>query len=124
MKIAGIFKEEKVDQFVTKEMLDKEARRKLNHFLEQIDLAIFTANKEVIQRDIPDLNRDSFLHFAVVVAEARSRYLKFALELSKVKDPTPDQIEKLKALRLTHDELLAAFDATHRVVKRGYAAIS
>jgi hypothetical protein len=113
---------QKVDQFVSKDMLDKQARRLLTQFMEQIDLAVFQANTDVIRREIPNLDRDSFIRFAVQVAEARARYVKHALELTRAGHTAgPTELGQLKGLRTAYEELLAAFEATQRLIERGYA---
>ena len=121
-KIARVMTGQKVDQFLSKDMLDKEARRTLTQFMEQVELTVFQANKEVIRREIPNLNRDSFIRFAVQVAEARARYVKHGLDLTRAgHKASPDELEQLKGLRLAYEEMLAAFEATQRLIERGYA---
>jgi len=124
MKIMGFGKSEKVDHFVTKEMLDTSARRRLQKFLEDIEIAIFGANREVIHKAIPELDRERFMAFAVRVAEARARYAKTALEIvARSPVPSAEDIGRLKAAREAHDELLQAFEATQRLISRGYTNI-
>lgn len=124
-KIVGAFSEDKVDHLVDQDLLDKGARRKLASFLEQIEVAVFTANREIIHRAIPDLDRDRFVHFAVSVAEARAAYAKLALDLTKNGQvPAKADLERLKAARETYEELLHAFEATNRLIKRGYSSIA
>jgi rRNA maturation endonuclease Nob1 len=124
MKILGYGKTEKVDHLVTKEMLDRDSHRKLQKFLEDIEMAIFSANREVMKKAVPELTRDSFMAFAVRVAEARARYLKIALELSATAHPSAEDIARLKAAREANDELLHAFEATKRVIERGYTLLA
>lgn len=125
MRIAGYAKDEKVDRFMTKEMLDTNARRKLQKFMEDIEIAIYGANREVIHKAIPDLNRESFMAFAVRVAEARARYIKTALEIvAKGPVPSPEDLTRLKAAREANDELLHAFEAAQRLIERGYTDLS
>jgi rRNA maturation endonuclease Nob1 len=124
MKILGYGKTDKVDHLVTKEMLDRESQRKLQKFLEETEMAIFTANREVMKKAVPELTRDSFMAFAVRVAEARARYLKIALELSANPNPSSEDIARLKAAREANDELLHAFEATKRVIERGYTLLA
>ena len=123
VKIVGFGKDNKVDHLVTKDMLDREVTRKLQKFLEEIEMAIFSANREVIHRAVPELNRESFMAFAVRVAEARARYVKIALELSGKVNPSAEDIARLKSARETNDELLHAFEATKRLIERGYTTI-
>lgn len=124
MKILGYGKTEKVDHFVTKDMLDRESQRKLQKFLEDVEMSIFTANREVMKKAVPELTRESFVAFSVRVAEARARYIKIALELSAKANPTPDDIAHLRKAREANDELLQAFEATKRVIERGYTLLA
>ena len=124
-KVVGVYTEEKVDQLLDQGMLDKATRRKLASFLEQIEVAVFTANREIIHRAIPDLDRDRFVHFAVSVAEARAGYAKLALDLTKNgRVPPKADLDRLKDARESYEELMHAFEATHRLIKRGYSSIA
>lgn len=123
-KVIGAYNEERVDHLIGQDLLDKAARRKLTSFLEQIEVAIFTANREVIHNAIPELDRDNFVRFAVVVAEARASYVKLALEVGKRGHlPAAEELQHLRAARETYDELTHAFEAMHRVIKRGYSSV-
>ncbi|MBL8706514.1 MAG: hypothetical protein JNM30_16805 [Rhodospirillales bacterium] len=124
-KVVGVFSEEKVDHLLDQGMLDKATRRKLASFLEQIEVAVFTANREIIHRAIPGLDRDSFVRFAVAVAEARASYAKLGLELTrKGQIPPKADLDRLKEARETYEELMHAFEATHRLIKRGYSSVA
>ncbi|MEK9971805.1 MAG: hypothetical protein VW600_21910 [Ferrovibrio sp.] len=124
MKFLGYAKTEKVDHLVSKDMLDRESHRKLQKFLEEVEMAIFSANREVMKKAVPELTRESFMAFAVRVAEARARYLKIALELSANHNPSAEDIARLKAAREANDEMLHAFEATKRVIERGYTLLA
>jgi len=124
MKIIGFSKDTKVDHLVSKDMLDRDSTRKLQKFLEEIEMAIFSANREVIRKAVPELNRDSFMAFAVRVAEARARYVKIALELSTKANPSNEDIARLKSARETNDELVHAFEAAKRIIERGYTIMA
>lgn len=124
MKIIGYSKNEKVDHLVSKDLLDRESARKLQKFLEEIEMAIFSANREVIKKAVPELNRESFMAFSVRVAEARARYIKVALELSSIANPSPEDIARLRAAREANDELVHAFEATKRIIERGYTLLA
>lgn len=123
-KVIGVFNDDKVDKLLDQGMLDKEARRRLASFLEQVDVAIYSANREIMHKAIPGLTRESFIRFAVVVAEARAAYIKLAIDLSKKGHPSEAEVQKLKAAREAFDELTHAFEATHRLIKRGYTSIA
>lgn len=122
MRIFGFTKPGKVDHFVSKEALDRQASKRLQKFLEEIEMAIFTANREVMHKTIPDISREAVMKFAVRVAEARARYAKLGLDLSEAPHlPTPDDVARLKSAREAYEELLHAFETTHRIIERGYA---
>ena len=123
VKIIGFSKDNKVDHLLSKDMLDRDVARKLQKFLEEVEMAIFSANREVIHKAVPELNRDSFMAFAVRVAEARARYIKIALELSAKSNPSTEDIARLKAARESNDELVHAFEATKRIIERGYTTM-
>jgi hypothetical protein len=123
-KVVGVYGEDKVDQLVDRDMLDKASRRKLAGFLEEIEMAIFTANRELIHRAIPGLDRESFMRFAIVVAEARAAYVKLGVEMSrKGHAPPAADLARLREARAVYEELMHAFDAMHRLIKRGYTSI-
>ena len=106
-------------------ILHKATRRKLASFLEQIEVAVFTANRAILHRSIPGLDRDSFVRFAVAVAEARASYAKLGLELTrKGQIPPRADLDRLKEARETYEELMHAFEATHRLTKRGYSSVA
>lgn len=122
MRIFGFAKPTKVDHFVTKEALDRQSSKRLQKFLEEIEMAIFSANREIVHKAIPDISRETVMKFAVRVAEARARYAKLGLDLSEAPHmPSPDDVAKLKAAREVYEELLHAFETTHRIIERGYA---
>lgn len=89
-----------------------------------IDRAIQPINREIIHKAIPGLNRDKYIEFAAVVAELRAEYLAAALayflEQRRTHGATADAIRDLKAKRETYEEALAAYEALHRALERGY----
>jgi methionine synthase I (cobalamin-dependent) len=96
-------------------------------FLEEVEQGIRAANREVIHGQIPALNRESFLNFAIVVARLRADYLAAALKASHTGRVDAALIEALKALRQQREafeEARAAFDALQRAIERGYVEIS
>jgi hypothetical protein len=123
-KVAGTFKPRRVDHLMSDEMLDRESRRALTKFTEGLEVAIFEANREIISRKLGEVPRESFLRLAVKVAEARAEYVRLALELAKGEGlPRPADVDRLKTLRATYDELVAAFSAIERIVERGYLSL-
>lgn len=124
-KITRVQVGEKVDRLLSKDMMDREARKQLAHFMERIELAVFTANREVIHARIPQLTQSSFLKFATRVAELRAEYLAQSLALATSSGrPNAQAIAELRAVREAYEELLHAFDAMQRAIERGYADIA
>lgn len=123
-KLAGTFKPKRVEHLMSDDLLDRDARRALTKFTEGLEVAIFEANKEIISRKLGDLHRENFLRLAVKVAEARTEYVRLAMELARGEGlPRPVDVERLGALRTTYDELVAAFEAMERIVERGYLSL-
>ena len=120
MRIAGFGTKEKVDYLLSQEQLDRDTRRQLHKFLEDVALSIQAANREVAHKIIPRLNREDFTKFAVRVAEARAQYVKTGFEVATKSDRTPADIARLKIARETNDEMLQAFEAAQRLIERGY----
>ncbi|ALG73837.1 hypothetical protein VY88_21550 [Azospirillum thiophilum] len=88
-----------------------------------MDAAILEANCEVIGRELPNLNRDSFLHMAVRVAELRADYIRAGLKLSESRHPDQTAVANLARLRAAYEEMLAVYEAAERVIERGYAKL-
>jgi len=123
-KVAGTFKPRRVDHLMSDEMLDRESRKALTKFTEGLEVAIFEANREIISRRLGELQREDFLRLAVKVAEARTEYVRLALELAKGEGlPRSADVDRLKALRATYEELVAAFDSMERIIERGYVSL-
>ena len=95
-----------------------------HQFVEQLEMAVALANREVIHRQIPNLSPDTFQQLAVMVARFRANYLAAAIRLSDAHDP-PDatRLAELKRMRELFDEGCAAFEALQRAIERGYVDI-
>jgi CHASE2 domain-containing sensor protein len=125
MAVVGRTTIQKVDQFMSQDMLDKASRRELNQQLLEIEKAIFDANQKTIRERVPALNRESFIRFAEMVADTRANYVRMALEISKLThQPESAIVAELKRQREAYDELLAAFEAMQRLIERGYVRLS
>ena len=125
-RVIGFTETEKVDHLMTREMLDKRALHALAAFRDEVEMAIFSANTEIIGRETPNLTRDTFLKLAVAVAEARARYIKVAVEVAGMagKKPPREMIDALAEARRTYDEITHAFQAVERVIERGYIPVA
>ncbi len=95
------------------------------HALAFIDKAIQPINREIIHKAIPGLNRDKYIEFAAVVAELRAEYLAAALAYFLEQRRShgggeSDAVRNLRGKRETYEEALAAYEALHRALERGY----
>jgi hypothetical protein len=123
-KVSGTFKPQRADRVMSDDLLDREARQALSKFSQGLEVAVFEANRETISRKLGALPRESFLRLAVKVADTRADYLQVALEVAKGDGlPRPADIERLRKLRETYEEMVDAFEAMERVIERGYISL-
>ncbi|AWK89206.1 hypothetical protein [Azospirillum thermophilum] len=122
-KIIGEFVKGKVDKLMTPDAVDNENRLRIRHFLENMDAAILEANLEVIGREIPNLNRESFMRLAVRVAELRADYIRAGLKVAENRHPDAAAVDELVRLRHAYEEMLAVYEAAERVIERGYVRL-
>ncbi len=96
-------------------------------FLGEVEQGIRFANREVIHKHIPELDKDNVLAFAVAVGRLRARYLEaaFKLGINEHGDP-PDQseISELRNHREMYEEARAAFEALREAIEKGYVDIA
>jgi hypothetical protein len=97
---------------------------KRRRFLDGLERAISEANRKIIGSTLAGVGRDAldgeaFLLLAVRVAELRARYIAAGLASAAA---TPDRaaIERLAECRVAYEEMRQVFEATERVVERGY----
>ncbi len=122
-KIVGEYVKGKVDKLLTPEAADSTSRHRIRHFLENMEAAVLEANCEVIGREIPHLNQESFLRMAVRVAELRADYIRAGLKATEARHPAPAAIEELSRVRKAYEEMQAVFDAAERIIERGYVKL-
>ncbi|MET0090485.1 MAG: hypothetical protein ABW068_10785 [Candidatus Thiodiazotropha sp.] len=94
-----------------------------NRLLLELDKALRELNREVINPVIPKVTISGMKPVMAMVARSRAEYLKELFDLSSVAGsdlPSPDQINHLRNLRLTYEELVAAAKALNTAVERGY----
>jgi hypothetical protein len=101
--------------------LDPKELAAQRQFIDQMEMSIALANREVIHRHIPNLTQETFQQLAVMVARYRAAYLEVAIKLSAAGDP-PDAewLAELKQRRELYDEGRFAFEALERAIERGY----
>ena len=98
-----------------------------SRLLLELENSIRTANKEIINPEIPDLNLEAVRPVNEMVARARANYLKLLFEVTKecgTGIPEPKQIIKLANGRKTYEELVQASKALDTAIERGYLNIS
>lgn len=123
-KIIGEYAKGKIDKLLTPEAAESNSRHRIMHFLENMEAAILEANCEVIGREIPHLNQESFLRMAVRVAELRADYLRAGLRVAEARHPDSAAIDELARVRRAYEEVLAVFEAAERVIERGYVKLA
>ncbi len=98
-------------------------RQSQNRMLLNMEHAIRTLNREIINPMIPPLNNDHVLPVMTMVARVRGAYLKelFAAAASSEKSfPSNEQLKRLRYFREAYEELSAAAQALETAIQRGY----
>ncbi|MBI3709097.1 MAG: hypothetical protein HY246_15680 [Proteobacteria bacterium] len=94
-----------------------------HRFLEEVERAIQAANREIIHKQIPELNKDAFYRLAITVAQMRAYYLEAALRAASFGAAAPASAEAfagLRAHREKYEEARQAFEALQRAIEQGY----
>ena len=98
--------------------------RRQHQFLHEIEQGIRQANREIIHARIPELDRERFLEFALMVARLRAGYLEEALRIDAGDGETAlESFALLRRKRQSYEEARDAFDALERAIQRGYVDI-
>lgn len=123
-KQSGTFTIAEGDSYTAPEMLEPAMRKAIKAQLDALAFASFTADREVIARELPTIRRVDLEFLVVAGAEARTRWLVQALAHGKTKKlPSAAEVEELARLRQTYQELAAAFEALKRLIERGYTRL-
>jgi hypothetical protein len=101
---------------------DPEQTRVYRRFIEEIEMALRAANREIIGKQIPELNKESFFRLAVSVAKLRADYLKAVLALNWEDDGI--DVAPVQDKRAIYEEASKAFEALERIIERGYVDIA
>lgn len=96
--------------------------RRRTRFMEQLDIAIRSANRELLSKRLPRLDHDAFFRLAVGVAKIRASYLEAVMAVDW-HSPDPEVLSQLASLRMQYEEAKAGFDALRHAVERGYAPL-
>lgn len=105
---------------------DQRQLRRQRHFLEELERDIWTANRQIINEEIPALSRQHFMDLGRFVAFKRASYLSKSIELSELEPGSAEAavvFEALPALRNAYSEARNAFSALERAIERGYIDI-
>ena len=123
-RMTGVFTIGEGEVYEAPEMMDHHAQMRLKGTLQQIDYSIFAANREIFQKEIPELDQETMIRFAVTVSEQRAAYVAKGLALARAGHaPSDADIAELARLRQRYEELEAAFRATRRLIERGYSKV-
>lgn len=103
--------------------VDPQVQRRLRGYLEQIDYTAFASNKAVLGATIPHADNERFQRLAVAVATARAKWVTEAASMADAgASLSESQVARLAHLRTAYEELSAVYEATRRMVERGYIA--
>jgi hypothetical protein len=109
------------DHFEPESDIDPQAKRHLRGHLEQIDYTTYASNKGVISAKLGRVDAKSFQRLAVATAEARARWVSAGIEITQLPQTvTPEQIDRLAALKNAFLELADVYEGLRRMVERGY----
>ena len=96
------------------------------HYLKEVEHTIRLANREIIHKRIPKLDKDTILSFAVAVGRLRARYLEaaFTLGVNEQGDtPKREEIDDLRLRREMFEEARTAFAALQHAIEMGYVDV-
>lgn len=95
-------------------------------FLAEIEQGIRYANREIIRKHVPHIDRDRILSFAVAVGRLRARFLEAAFRLGDDdhgEAPNEAEIKELKLRREMFEESRQAFEALTDAIMKGYVVL-
>lgn len=95
-----------------------------NRLLLQLEQTRRKINRGIINPEIKTLSVEDIKPIIEMVADARAEYVAELFSLAAVHDgKTPDQVGRLRELRETFEELVAAANALETMIKRGYVDV-
>ncbi len=95
-------------------------------FLNDIEQGVRIANREIIHKHIPALDKNTVLAFAVAIARLRARYLEAAFRAAssdKGEPLEPSEVVELRTHREAYEEAKMAFEALRYTIESGYVDI-
>jgi hypothetical protein len=100
---------------------DPLVQRRLRGYLEQIDYTAYASNKAVLAATVPNADATRFQRLAVATATARAKWVAEAASMADASASLSEaQVARLAHLRSAYEELMAVYEATRRLVERGY----
>ena len=94
-----------------------------NRLLLEIDKTIQELNRKIINPKIPELRLEDLCPVMEMVARARSDYLTKMFDLAASSGdnlPSMEEVEALRDLRKTYEELVEGAKAIEVAIERGY----
>lgn len=98
--------------------------RRQRRFLEEVELAIRAANREIIGGHIPTMDRETFVRLAVSVGKVRASYLESVLHMDWSATAEATSLEDLRRKREMYEEAKAGFEALRHCIEVGYVDIA
>jgi hypothetical protein len=100
---------------------DPLVQRRLRGYLEQIDYTAYASNRAVLGATVPNADAGRFQRLAVATATARAKWVAEAASMAEASASLSEaQVARLAHLRSAYEELVAVYEATRRLVERGY----
>lgn len=101
---------------------DTQALRRQTRFLEEVDMAIRAANREILSERLPSLDREGFFRLAVAVARLRADYLESVVRIDW-HAPADTEFKDVARRREMYEEARAGFEALRHAIEMGYLEI-
>ncbi|HAY47530.1 MULTISPECIES: hypothetical protein [Thalassospira] len=103
--------------------MSQDTNRSKSRFMMGMEHVLREINHEIISPAIPDMSVENAVPLMITVARLRADYLKYAFKLSADRTdqhPTEEELKKLRHLRETYQEMLAAARELEHCIDRGY----
>lgn len=94
-----------------------------NRLLLELEKQRREVNRNIINPAIPQLSLDALTPMLNMVAQARKAYLCGLLDIAGQaggRAPSDEQVETLRKLRMTYEELVSAANALETAIQRDY----
>ncbi|NKD77883.1 hypothetical protein HEQ60_08950 [Haematospirillum sp. H1815] len=101
---------------------DTEGLQQRRRFLDEVEISIRSANREIIHEKVPRFTRDSFFRVAVSVARLRASYL-LAVTTMDWQCASETGIRDIGRLRTMYEEAREGLVALEHAIEVGYVDI-